>query len=382
MIQTLKAVIRKEWRDSVRDRRSISASILFAISGPLLIALLIANQADEATSNEPIRVDIVGAEVASDLMANLHKGGVELAEGAEPAPVQLTIPTDYAETFEAGEVVWLEVTADRSKSGARRDAERLERLIQGYSASLGQMRLALRGVAPSVAQPIAVESRDLATREARSSHILGLLTIYFLIAAFFGSMAVSIDVAAGERERNSLEVLMAQPISALAVFAGKTVVASLFGAFGIGMTILVSKLVFVRVPLDEIGLSFTIGWLDAGLILVSLLPLAVMVAALQILLSLWAKTFKEASTYLNALMFLPMAVAMVVQVKEVEPAAWMFSVPLLGHQQWIRGMIRAETVEPALMGLLTLSTLAVAAALIWLGSTMLGKERIVFGQSD
>jgi sodium transport system permease protein len=380
-LQTVMIVIRKELRDSIRDRRTMMAAIIFAIIGPVLIAGMITVTADRETSNQSYKVQVEGTEHAQDLMAFLKRNQVETDE-ADDAEVSLIIPDDYAERFENGQVIRLVVAADRSKSTTRRNARRLESTIGAYAAQLGQLRLMLRGVSGSVARPIEVDSRDLATPKARASLVLGVLVFYFLLAAFIGSMAVSIDLSAGERERNSLEVLMAQPVSPFVVFTGKTAVASLFGGAAIALTFIASKLAFIKVPLSKIGLTWTMSWSNAGEMIVYLLPLAAMVAALQITLAMWAKTYKEASTYLNMLSFVPMMLALVVLIKEIEPEPWMYAVPLLGHQQMLRTMIRGEPVDLALIGLLAVTTLAMAGLLIYAGGRMLTRERIIFGQTD
>ena len=105
-------------------------------------------------------------------------------------------------------------------------------------------------------------------------------------------------------------------------------------------------------------------------------------AALQIALAMWAKTYKEASSYLNMLSFLPAVVAVVVLIQEIEPEAWMYAVPLLGHQQMLRTMIRGELIEPSLVGLLTVTTLGLTGLLIYAGGRMLTQERIIFGHTD
>ena len=382
MIATIKTVIKKEWRDSIRDRRSMTAAVMFSIFGPVLIAVMISVAAERETSSKPFKVHVQGAEYANDLSAFLQRNKVEFASEEDEKRVELRIPEDYAERFTAGSAVTLKLAADQSKNKSRREARRLQGLIQSYSAGLGQTRLALRGVASSVVQPIRVDLEDLATREGKASNILGVLVIYYLLAAFIGSLAVSIDVSAGERERNSLEVLMAQPVSSTAVFAGKTGVAAIYGAIGIALTIVISKLVFVKVPLAKIGMTWTMSWVDAGQVLLGLLPLAAMVAALQIGLAMLAKTYKEASTYLNMLSFVPAAVAMVVLIQEVDAEDWMYGVPLLGHQQMLRTMIRAESLDPMLVGMLSFVTLAFTLLLIYAGGKMLTRERIIFGQSD
>ena len=382
MIQRILAIFRKELRESLRDRRSLTAAVTFAIAGPVLVAAMLSIVADKSSRTEPIEVAVSGAVHAPDLIAFLADRDVVIEPADAEQDLSMVVPEDYAERFSEGRTIRIEIIADRSRTGARRDAGRLEQLVAGYSAQLGQLRLMMRGVAPSVVQPIIVDGKDTASAEARSTTILGLLGVYFLLAAFVGSMAVAIDSSAGERERNSLEVLMAQPVSPLAVFGGKWLNALLFGTLGIAMALLASRLAFTQVPLTQIGITWS---LDAGVMVVMLLglvPLAGFAAAVQLGLAMWAKTFKEASAYLNMLSFIPAVVAFVVVIQEVEPETWMFAVPVLGHQQMLTTIMRAEALSPVDVGLLVVGTVLITVGLIAAGARMLTRERIVFGQLD
>ncbi|MEM9303407.1 MAG: ABC transporter permease subunit [Pseudomonadota bacterium] len=382
MIQRLIAIFRKELRESLRDKRSLTAAATFAIAGPVLVAGMLSIVADKQTRTEPIEVAVTGATHAPDLIAFLTGQDVIVEAPDAATDVRMVIPVDYGTRFAEGRLIRIEVIADRSRTGARRDASRVERLITTYSAELGQLRLLMRGVAPSVVRPVVVDGKDTASAEARSTTVLGLLGIYFLLAAFVGSMAVAIDSSAGERERNSLEVLMAQPVSPLAVFSGKWVNALLFGTLGIAMALLASRLAFSQVPLTQIGITWSLDATAMGLMLLGLLPLAGFAAALQLSLAMWAKTFKEASAYLNMLSFIPAIVAFVVVFQEIEPETWMYAVPVLGHQQMLTTMMRAEPLSLADIVLLTSGTGAITAAIIFAGARMLTRERIVFGQLD
>jgi sodium transport system permease protein len=382
MIRRLVAIFRKELRESLRDKRSLTAAVTFAIAGPVLVAGSLAIVADKQTSTEPIPVAVTGAVHARDLMAYLTERDVVVEPPDAATDLRMVIPDDYASRFAEGRIIRIKVIADRSRTGARRDAGRLERLVRGYSAELGQLRLLLRGVSPSVVQPVIVDGKDTASAEARSTTVLGLLGIYFLLAAFVGSMAVAIDASAGERERNSLEVLMAQPVSPLAVFAGKWLNALLFGVLGIAMALLASRLAFTQVPLTQIGITWSLDLPVMGLMLLGLVPLAGFAAALQLSLAMWAKTFKEASAYLNMLSFIPAVVAFVVVFQEIEPEAWMYAVPVLGHQQLLTTVMRAEPLSVTDVTLLVAGTTLVTIALIIAGARMLTRERIVFGQLD
>ena len=105
MIATIKTVIKKEWRDSIRDRRSMTAAVMFSIFGPVLIAVMISITADRETSNEPFKVHVQGTEYASDLSAFLLRNQVEFAHEDDEKRVELRIPEDYAERFTAGKAL-------------------------------------------------------------------------------------------------------------------------------------------------------------------------------------------------------------------------------------------------------------------------------------
>jgi len=82
------------------------------------------------------------------------------------------------------------------------------------------------------------------------------------------------------------------------------------------------------------------------------------------------------------LSFLPAGVAMAVFAMELEAQNWMYAVPLLGHQQFLLSMVRAESVGVFNVSLLTFNTAIVVALLLFAGGKMLTREKIIFGQSD
>jgi len=375
-------VFRKELKDSLRDRRSIASAVLFSLFGPVLLGFVITMTAEKQLGQRDLNIHVTGEAYAHDLSQYLKQRKVNFVESDQEASVRLEIPEDYAQRFNAGQPVRLKLYVDRSRSDQARDAQRLSGYIQAYSAELGQLRLMLRGVVASVANPVLVELKDESSPQGRSVFILGGLVVFFLLASFIGSMAVSIDISAGERERNSLEILMAQPVSANTIFTGKWLVAALFGAISTAIILVVSKLVFLKVPLSKIGFIWGLGWSDLIVILFALLSVSGLAAALQLVVAMWAKSFKEASSYLSMLSFLPAGVAMAVFAMELEAQNWMYAVPLLGHQQFLLSMVRAESVGVFNVSLLTFNTAIVVALLLFAGGKMLTREKIIFGQSD
>ena len=69
---------------------------------------------------------------------------------------------------------------------------------------------------------------------------------------------------------------------------------------------------------------------DALRFLALLLPLALLAPALQMLLALFARSFKEAQTQLSLLLLLPMIPGLMLSFQSFEPKPWMGAVPILG----------------------------------------------------
>ena len=106
----------------------------------------------------------------------------------------------------------LELIYDSSRplqSGAT--IARIRGLLEAYDAQVGTLRLIARGIHPAVVQPLLVGSRDVATPESRFDLAQQLLPYLLLLLAFIGGMQLAIDATAGERERQSLEPLLATP---------------------------------------------------------------------------------------------------------------------------------------------------------------------------
>jgi sodium transport system permease protein len=113
----------------------------------------------------------------------------------------------------------------------------------------------------------------------------------------------------------------------------------------------------------------------------AVLPLALMASAGQMLLSTFARSFKEAQTYMQVLSLLPTLPGMALVLSPVQSKTWMFAVPVLGQEMLVQELMRGEPLGalPFVLGLASCGALAV----VFLGWTarLLGDERIIFGRS-
>ena len=142
----------------------------------------------------------------------------------------LEVDPAFAEDVAEGRPGTVRLAYDRSRDRARASIAEVEGLLRAFNREWGRGRLLLRGVAPEVANPLNVESRDLATPQSSGALVLFLIAFYGLFAAVMGGMAAALDTTAGERERMSLEPLLTTPVAPLELATGKWLAVSLLNA--------------------------------------------------------------------------------------------------------------------------------------------------------
>ncbi len=204
--------------------------------------------------------------------------------------------------------------------------------------------------------------------------------MYVIMAAFMAGMNLAMDATAGERERASFEPLLINQVSRLNLVLGKWLAAALFSAVGIALTL--GSLVFAlqRAALQELGFSLE---MDAAVVIGSLLtalPLAFFAAGTQMLVSTFARSFKEAQTYVSLLIIVPIIPSMIAILYSLDNEWWMSPIPVLGQQMLITDILGGEPggLLPYLVSAISSIGLGLVGA--WVTAKLFERERIVFGR--
>jgi sodium transport system permease protein len=207
--------------------------------------------------------------------------------------------------------------------------------------------------------------------------VMGTLPLFVLLAAFVGGMSVAADVTAGERERGSLEALLMNPVPRLALVAGKWAATALVALATIFVTLAMSHTILEHPRVQAIDLPVGVSLTDAVAMWLLLAPLALLVTAVQLLVALQARTYKEAQTQLSLMMFLPMIPGFLFAFGTLQPADWMIRLPVLGQHLMIADIVRGRTPDTSAAASLAVITLLSAGAALYIASTLLSHERIV-----
>lgn len=368
-------VMRKEWLDFFRDRRTFLLSLMVA---PLLYPLIflgigkLTQMRAETQLEKTLSVPVVGMERAPNLMKFLATYGIE----AKPAPADiearvraqqedlaLAIDADFAKDWHAGKPAKIDIITDTTRRNGDVKVARVSKVLESYGNGVGAMRLLVRGINPAIAMPLQVGTRDMATPEAKNSQFMSiLLPMILTIFAFIGGAHLAMDTTAGERERQSLEPLLATPASRAALVGGKMLAAALLGLASM-LLILVSFKVSATLASD-MAKQMDVSFLAMGKLLLTLLPLVLIGTALITALAAGAKSMKEAQSHIMWLMMLPMLPAyglMAYPLKDT--AVWQYAVPFLSQNQLIQKITRGEAASMEQWALYLASSLALAAVL-------------------
>jgi sodium transport system permease protein len=370
----------KEVRENLRDRRTlISAFLTGPLLGPIMLVMLLNvslnRELDKA--EKPLPVPVIGAQYAPNLLEALKAGGVVPgAAVADPqqtvrkqdADVVLRIASNYGKAWRKGEPVQVELFFDSSQRDTSTSVERVSNLIENYARTQGAMRLVARGLAPGTAWPLQVARRDQATPQSRAVLMFAMLPYFFVITIFMGGMYLAIDLTAGERERQSLEPLFANPVARWKILIGKLAAICTFSTASLLTTLLAFAVVGRFIPTEKIGMELSLGIHFAAFVLLLMLPLVLLMAVLQSMVAAFAKSYREAQTYLSLLMLVPLIPSALLSFMPVKAQAWMYSVPLLSQNLGIMQLLRGDEVTGQQILLSLVGTLA--AALIAMFATM------------
>lgn len=334
----------KEILSTLRDRRAIISNLVIPLlllpvmmlGLPLLMGGLFQRETTSATQYALQG----GDELPPRLRALIEAQNAELIDvpdamavvQADDYSAGLVVPPGTLAALDADQPLQLTVV---SKSGNLRgdlNAGRIRAAASQFGQELLVERLAEVGLDPAMLQPVLVQAMDASTEAERSSGMLAWLIPFFIaIWTLTGGQMTAIDATAGEKERGTLEVLLVAPVRRGEVVAGKFIATLLFGLTAAVMAIvgyvlggLLMRGIFMPMLgegggeiANVMGGSLTATPQSILLLVVSAVLLSAVVAALLLSVTLFARSFKEAQSYVAPLSFLMVIPAVSLQFRDL-----------------------------------------------------------------
>ena len=393
----------KEMKEVLRDRRTLVFMLIMpTVLMPLLMYLLIGFvvKADQKARTEELPYAIFGAENLPELAdgfsdeTDFKKVTVGNTDEIESAIEQnkirfaLVSPEKARERLDEGGQVAVQLFYNNA-SMASMVRNRAGNIIREVNNKFRSDRLASLGIETSEQQdnlitPITIEEKGTAKeREMLGERMGGMLPYLFIIFCLLGSMYPAIDLGAGEKERGTLETLLLAPIKRRQIVLGKFFVVFTTGvtaallcitSIGIMLTIKVKD-----IPGDlELHRVFaSVSVIDLVLIAAMLVPTAAIFASLLLSISIYAKSFKEASSYCGPLNFLAIIPAIIAMLPVVKLDWYWAMVPVTNISLAIKELIKGTMDYRMLIAILG-SSVVIAGALLIFCTKWFERESVLF----
>jgi sodium transport system permease protein len=387
-VRQLWVVLRKEVVDAFRDRRAIMTIVFSAALSPLLLGFMMNRLADRQRQLEDVSIPIVGIEHAPAFIDWLRQqAGVTIVEGPADAEaavrdrnedVVLIIPEDFQKKFRVSSPAPIKIISDGSRQTARPKVSRVRGLLQRYNGEIGTLRLVSRGVSPAISSPLQLEEVEVSSAQQRAATILSFIPMFIVLAAFAGGMQIAMDSTAGERERGSLEPLLVNPAPRRVIAGGKWLAATFTSMLSVLLTTAIVLAMLRFIPMQEFGIRFRIHSAQVALLLGAALPMCLLSSAIQMYLATFAKSFKEAQSYMGLLIIVPMLPGFAATLYPMSGQPWMYPIPVVAQQVLAGDVIAARDTPWWGFVVAAASAVLLSLLLVQLTTRLLQREQIIF----
>jgi sodium transport system permease protein len=392
MTRAVRIVFVKELLENLRDRRVILSAFLFGVLlAPVIFGLTTSMASKRVVENQdkPLRLTVSGSEHAPNLVHFLEENGTEIKTVAMTADeamsavrsggedLVLLIDAEYGEKLRGGEPAPLDLVVDTANNQTGASADRARRLLEAYGGQLAALRLLVRGVSPEVIRPVDVRTLDVATPAGRSLLILGMMTYFSFMSMLVGGFYLAIDTTAGERERGSLEPLLALPVRRAELIVGKMLATSAFMSISLLLTLAAFGVVLQFIPLEALGMSANFGPRVVLAIFAVMLPFVPLGAGLMTAVASFTRSNREAQSWLSVVMLLPIAPIMFAVVNGTKPTATLMMVPSLSQHLLATSLMRGDAIPPLHAAISAGTTLTLGALLVWIAIRLYKREAIL-----
>ena len=397
-LRNIGIVYRKELTDSLRDRRTLVSMIVI----PLLVfpvmmlgfSYLAVKLVGQAKKEVP-QIMVLGGEDSPKVMARLRN--LDTIEIVPPAPdyveqisnkkirAAVEIPKGFDAALERNEKTTIKIYMYEGEIKSSFAADRVEKFFSELREKTARDRLEARKLPVSLLKPFDIEQKNVAPPEKVGGSLFGGLIGYMVILlCMTGAMYPAIDLTAGEKERGTMETILCSPVERTHLVLGKF------------LMVLTASLASAMLSVISMGVSFLgvskLGSLESGgrspfqmsinpkavlAVFGMVLPMAVLFAAALMTIALFAKSYKEAQSYLTPMTFLVVIPAVASLLPGVELNAKLALVPVL-NTSLVSKEILTGTYHWNYIALIFLSSCAYAAAAMFIAVKMFQREDVLF----
>jgi sodium transport system permease protein len=392
-------VYRKELREWLRDRRTLISTVLVPLLAfPLLmtgISALAIAVIGKAEKEKPTVV-IVGGEDSPRILDDLRK--LEKIQVVPTTPdwkeriankeirAAIELPEGFQVSLEGAEPKTVKIDYYEGDLKSSFGANHVEKYFKDYRDKIVKERLSAKNLPATLLNPFEIKQENVAPPEKVSGATFGGLIGYMVILlCMTGATYPAIDLTAGEKERGTMETILSSPIARLDLVLGKfflvlsaALATATLSVISMGLSFgVLGKFKAMGTSSQGSGLELHIGLKSVVAVFAMALPLAVFFSAVLMTIALFAKTYKEAQSYLVPMTFAVVIPAVASLLPGVELTAKLALIPILNTSLVCKEIV-AGTYHWNFIALIFASSCVYAAAGLFLAVKMFQRESVLF----
>ncbi len=392
----------KELRDTIRDKRTLITTLVVpTVVIPVLFfgAGFVMKKVITKAEQELSTIMIVGGE-DSPLLVDALKAHKEFrvvpttedykqAVSDKRIRAVVDIPEGFDASLAAGDAVpTVKIYHYQGELKSKMGRDELRNFLTGYREDQVQAALTARNLPASVVEPFKVQSENVAPPEKVGGNAVGGFVPYMIvILCFSGAMYPAMDLTAGEKERGTMETLLCSPVDRINIVMGKFLMVLTASATTVALTVVmmgasafVAPMVFgggggaagggggMPMLIDPVGL---LG------VFAMVVPVAVLFAAVELTVSLFAKSFKEAQSLVSPMMILVIMPTAMGMLPGIELSAKTALIPIMNLSLVCKEML-SGTWNWGYIALIFGSSAVYASIALWLCVKMFNREDVIF----
>ncbi|MDP4090247.1 MAG: ABC transporter permease [Bacillota bacterium] len=397
MSNTIFLVVKKELTDIFRDKRTLIMSILIPLLLFPILSMVIGRSINSANKSVEENLKIAVVDKGNSSLQKFLKEQKNINVVSTSAPeedvkegrifVAVIIAPDFDAAIEKGDTAPVTLVYDNSSQQSGLAMSKINVLIGNYSKGIVTERLAAKNIDVKILSPIEIKEQTSqkegdGTAKMILSMMLPLLLIVYCVT---GPLPAATDLGAGEKERGTLEPLLTTRANRMSLLWGKFLAITVMG-----LITSVASLAGMYIAMSQKNGMFTSGSPQGTTGSISLEPQALIVigvvvvlttmvfGALELSISIYARSFKEAQTYLSPLTIIaiiPIYATYMLDAKNISTAY--FNIPLANEVCVLKEVI-SGIYNPVHILITVAWTAAYIAASIVFARYMFNRERVVF----
>ncbi len=407
-MKKITTIWKKELRDTIRDRRTLMAMIIMPI---FLMPVLIVGigkfteyqirQAEEtivriAVDNDeaaPAFIDQLAAHERVDVVAD-YDGDIRALVRDDAFDAGLELPENFQTLVDQQQPVPVTVVRNSINTDSTAAVQRINEVAAAYTKNIIAQRFSTTGIDQSILTGITIQGQDVATKEEVGGFGLGfLLPLFIIMWSVVGGQYVAMDTSAGEKERKTLESLLLTPVRRLDIVFGKFLAVSTAALVSVVValgSLYAAIAVFGFGDYGQTGDSSSAQAMQASGLDFSIEPMAILIlfgvsvllvlmfSAVQLSISIFAKSYKEAQSYIGpSYLVIILPTVIVNTLPNFQPAAWFFALPVVNAILLFKEVL-IGTYDVTHISITVISSILYALIAIYFAAYIYRKESVLF----